>query len=34
MIIIAEDGIRGTVVARWTAGQKVERLILHQEHDS
>ena len=27
-------GIRGTVVARWTAGQLVERSILHQGHDS
>ena len=27
-------GIHGTVVARWTAGQYVERLILHQGHDS
>ena len=27
-------GIHGTVVARWTTGQQVERSILHQEHDS
>ena len=26
--------IRGTVVACWTAGQHVERSILHQGHDS
>ena len=28
------DGSRGTVVARWTAGQLVNRSILHQGHDS
>ena len=28
------EGIRGTVVARWTAIQQVERAILHQGHDS
>ena len=27
-------GIRGRVVACWTAGQLVERSILHQRHDS
>ena len=27
-------GIRGTVVARWTAVQQVERSILRQGHDS
>ena len=27
-------GIRGTVVARWTTGQQVERSILRQEHGS
>ena len=27
-------GVRSTVVARWTACQQVERLILHQGHDS
>ena len=27
-------GIRGTVVAHWTADQQVERAILHQGHDS
>ena len=27
-------GIRGTVVARWTAGQQVERSILRQGNDS
>ena len=27
-------GIRGTVVARWTAGQQVERSILRQGHGS
>ena len=27
-------GIRGAMVARWTAGQHVERPILHQRHDS
>ena len=27
-------GIRGTVVAPWIACQQVERLILHQGHDS
>ena len=27
------EDIRGTVVARWTAGQQVEQLILHQGHD-
>ena len=27
-------GIRGTVVARWTAGQQVERAILRQAHDT
>ena len=27
-------GIRGTVVAHWTTGQKVEWSILRQEHDS
>ena len=26
-------GILGAVVARWTAGQLVERSILHQGHD-
>ena len=26
--------IRGTVVARWTADQQVEQLILLQGHDS
>ena len=27
-------GIRGTVVARWTAGQQVERSILREGNDS
>ena len=27
-------GIRGTVVARWIAGQQVERSILRQGYDS
>ena len=27
-------GVSGTVVVHWTAGQKVERWILHQGHDS
>ena len=27
-------GVRSTVVARWTAGQQVDRAILHQGHDS
>ena len=27
-------GIRSSVVACWTAGRQVERLILHQRHDS
>ena len=27
-------GIRGAVGARWTAGQHVERPIVHQGHDS
>ena len=27
-------GIRGTEVTHWTAGQQVERSILHQGHDS
>ena len=31
---ILQGGVRGIVVARCTAGQQVERLILHQEHDS
>ena len=26
--------IRDTVVARWTADQQIERLILHQVYDS
>ena len=26
--------VRSIVVARWSAGQQVERLILHQGHDS
>ena len=26
--------IRGTVVARWTTGQQIERAILRQGHDS
>ena len=26
-------GIRGTVVARWTAGRQIERCVLHQVHD-
>ena len=29
-----EGGIRSTMVARWTADQKVKRSILHQGHDS
>ena len=29
-----KGGIRGTVVARWTSGQQVERSILRQGHDS
>ena len=29
-----QGDIRGTVVARWTAGQQVERSILHQGHGS
>ena len=29
-----EGGICGTVVARWTAGQQVDRSILHQGRDS
>ena len=28
------DGIHGTVVVHWAAGQQVERAILHQRHDS
>ena len=32
-MIILND-IRGTVVARWTAGQQVERTIQRQGHDS
>ena len=31
---LAVGDIRGTVVACWTAGQQVERLILHLGHDS
>ena len=31
---VLHGGIRGTVVAHWTAGQQVERLILRQGHDS
>ena len=27
-------GVRGGVVERWTAGQQIERSILHQGHDS
>ena len=27
-------GVRSSVVARWSAGQQVERLIIHQGHDS
>ena len=33
-LVILTGGIRGTVVACWTAGLQVERSILHQEHDS
>ena len=29
-----EGGIHSTVVACWTAGQKVEPSVLHQGHDS
>ena len=29
-----KGGVRCTVVARWTAGQHVERSILRQGHDS
>ena len=32
--VSSRGGIRGTVVTRWTAGQQVERSILHQGHDS
>ena len=32
--IMRGGGIRGTVVARWTAGQQVERLTLPQDHGS
>ena len=32
--IITVGGIHSSVVARWTAGQQVEWLILHQGHDS
>ena len=28
------EGIRGTVIARWTTGQQVERSILRQGYDS
>ena len=31
---VVNGGIRGTVAARWTSGQQVERSILRQEHDS
>ena len=35
VIVTAVVGvIRSAIVARWTAGQQVERSILHQEHDS
>ena len=26
--------VRGTVIARWTAGQEVERSFLRQKHES
>ena len=29
-----KEGVHGTVVARLTSGQQVERLILHQGHNS
>ena len=32
--VLCAGGIRGTVVARYTAGQQVERSFLHQGHDS
>ena len=32
--LYSQGGVRGTVVARVTAGQQVERSILRQEHDS
>ena len=28
------EGIRSTVLARWTAGQQGKRSILHQGHDA
>ena len=33
IVICIHRGVRGTVVARWTAGQQVKRSI-HQGHDS
>ena len=33
-VCVLGEGIRGTVGARWTTGQQVERLILHQGYDS
>ena len=34
VVLLSSGGARVTVVARWTAGQEVERAILHQGHDS
>ena len=33
-VVTGGGGIRSTVVARWTAGQQLERAILHQGHVS
>ena len=33
-LVLEGGGIRGAMVAHWTAGQQVERLILRQGHDS
>ena len=34
ILLLNKWGISGTVVAHWTAGQQVERAILHQGQDS
>ena len=34
LALAGEPYILGTVVVRWTAGEQVDRSILHQGHDS
>ena len=34
VIVEIKGGSRGTVVVCWTAGQQVEQVINHLEHDS